>query len=44
MAVAALFDNSGSGHPRRIAAGEGENSRVIDDAKTWRSLKETYDG
>jgi predicted ABC-type ATPase len=39
-----LFDNSASGLPRRIAAGEGKKLRVIDDAEIWHRLKETYDG
>jgi predicted ABC-type ATPase len=40
-----LFDNSESGHPRPVAAGEGAAVRILEhDGGTWRRLKETFNG
>jgi predicted ABC-type ATPase len=37
-----LFDNSSTLGPRLIASGEGKSARLIEDAATWRELKEAY--
>jgi predicted ABC-type ATPase len=39
-----LFDNSGPGGPKPVAAGERAEVRIVEDGETWRMLNETHDG
>jgi predicted ABC-type ATPase len=39
-----FFDNSATGVPRPVAAGEGDSIRVLGDADAWRRIAESYHG
>lgn len=39
-----FFDTSDTGDPRQLAAGNGMDVRMLDDATIWRKLLESYHG